>query len=123
MPNQLAQIEHVVHLILENQSFDQMLGFLYEHTGNVSSKTGQKFDGLTGNEFNPDENGVPVKVYKIDPQVHTYLMPGADPGEGYQNTNYQLFCTDKPNANDPPSMMGFVVNFNSAIATVLSKHA
>lgn len=41
----LASVDHVVVLMLENRSFDHMLGFLYP--GNVSP-SGQPFDGLTG---------------------------------------------------------------------------
>ena len=43
----LASVDHVVVLMLENRSFDHMLGFLYP--GNVSA-SGQPFDGLTGTE-------------------------------------------------------------------------
>ena len=80
MANQLGKIEHVVQLMLENRSFDHMLGFLYAESGNVSS-AGHPFDGLTGQESNPDDLGHQVQVYKIqanDP--NPYLMPGADPG-------------------------------------------
>ena len=49
MPSQLHAIDHVVQLMLENRSFDQMLGFLYEETGNRSA-SGAPFEGLTGNE-------------------------------------------------------------------------
>jgi hypothetical protein len=58
-----------------------MLGFLYESSGNVSP-TGEPFDGLKGTESNLDDAGRQVQVFKIDPQVHTYLMPRGDPGEG-----------------------------------------
>ena len=34
--NQLNSIEHVVVLMLENRSFDHMLGFLYADAGNRS---------------------------------------------------------------------------------------
>ena len=54
MANQLAAIKHVVQLMLENRSFDQMLGFLYAGSGN-RSPTNQPFEGLTGNETNPDD--------------------------------------------------------------------
>jgi phospholipase C len=122
MANQLGRIDHIVQLMLENRSFDHMLGFLYEDSGNVSP-AGQAFDGLTGNESNPDDTGRPVTVYKIqagDP--HPYTMPGADPGEGFQNTNYQLFSTDDPEPGAVPDNQGFVKNFKSAIASDLSKH-
>lgn len=115
MANQLGKINHIVQLMLENRSFDQMLGFLYP--------AGDGFHGLTGDESNADENGQRIKVYKIkasDP--HPYLMPGADPGEGFQNTNYQLFSTDDPDPGAVPENQGFVINFRAAIASDLAKH-
>jgi phospholipase C len=123
MPNQLRSVKHVVQLMLENRSFDQMLGFLYEKTGN-KSPTGQKFEGLTGNEFNEDDDGTKAKIFKIaaDSKVHPYFMPGADPGEGFQNTNIQLFSTDKPDPGARPTNSGFVKNFKTAIAYDVSKH-
>jgi phospholipase C len=122
MPNQLPAIKHVVQLMLENRSFDQMLGFLYESNGN-RSPTNQSFEGLTGNEFNPDDAGREVKVYKIDHTAkHLYLMPGADPGEGFHNTNYQLFSTDDPVLGAIPTNMGFVISFKAAIASDESQH-
>jgi phospholipase C len=79
----------VVVLMLENRSFDHMLGYLYP--GNTSP-AGQPFEGLTGAESNPGTNGQPVTVFKIEPTTpNAYLMPGADPGEGYMATNDQLF--------------------------------
>jgi phospholipase C len=35
--NQLPSVNHIVQLMLENRSFDHMLGFLYADKGNVSS--------------------------------------------------------------------------------------
>jgi phospholipase C len=115
MANQLSAIKHIVQLMLENRSFDQMLGFLYTANGN-KSPANQPFEGLTGNETNPDDAGRPIKVYKIDRNApHPYLMPGADPGEGFQNTNYQLFSTDDPAPGAVPTNQGFVINFKAAI--------
>lgn len=120
MPNQLGAIRHIVQLMLENRSFDQMLGFLYD--GNKSPATGQPFEGLTGNESNPDENGRDCRVYRIDrTRLHPYLMPGADPGEGFQHTNYQLFQTDDPLPGQVPTNKGFVIDFKAAIASDLAK--
>jgi hypothetical protein len=91
----LASIEHVVVLMLENRSFDHMLGYLYSDAGNVSP-AGQPFDGLTGSESNPGSSGQPVPVSRIEPgTANAYFMPGADPGEGYMATNQQLYGTDK----------------------------
>jgi phospholipase C len=115
MANQLGSVQHIVQLMLENRSFDHMLGYLYA-PGNVSP-TGQAFEGLTGNESNVDANGTEVSVYQINPQTTgAYFMPGADPGEGYANTNQQLF--DSGNPPNPPvaTNSGFVTNFADAIS-------
>src|SRR6202012_111899 len=109
--NQLASIEHVVVLMLENRSFAHMLGYLYSDRGNVSP-AGQPFDGLTGKESNPDGSGKAVPVFEIDSAHRTpYFMPGANPGEAYNATNSQLFETTK--APSPPlaSNGGFVTDF------------
>jgi phospholipase C len=122
MANQLAAIKHVVQLMLENRSFDQMLGFLYESNDNKSA-AGQPFEGLTGDEFNVDDAGTEVKVFKITPgSKHPYFMPGADPGEGFHNTNIQLFSTGDPAPGSDPANDGFIKNFKTAIAYDLSKH-
>jgi phospholipase C len=87
--NQLSSIQHIVQLMLENRSFDHMLGFLYAGSGNVSP-AGDPFEGLTGTESNADASGNPVTVFQITPSTPgAYFMPGADPGEGYANTNSQ----------------------------------
>ena len=121
MANQLGAIKHIVQLMLENRSFDQMLGFLYTANGN-RSPTNQPYEGLTGNESNPDDTGREIKVFRIDANSqHPYLMPGADPGEGFYNTNYQLFETDDPAPGAAPTNRGFVVNFIAAIQSDQAK--
>jgi phospholipase C len=111
MTNQLSMIQHIVVLMLENRSFDHMLGLLYAEHGNVSP-AGQAFEGLRGNETNPNQGSKPVAVFPIGASgANRYFMPGADPGEGYQATNAQLFGTDT--APTPPlaTNQGFVNNF------------
>ena len=114
--NQLSAIQHIVHLMLENRSFDHMLGFLYAGSGN-KSPSGADFEGLTGTEFNPDTSGNPVTVYKINPaDPGAYFMPGADPGEGYANTNSQLFGSGTAPVPPVATNRGFVTNFDATIA-------
>jgi phospholipase C len=70
----LLSINNIVVLMLENRSFDHMLGFLYAANGNVSP-TGAPFDGLTGNESNPDSSGNAVPVTQIQATDQTaYYM-------------------------------------------------
>jgi phospholipase C len=115
MPDEtgLSAIEHIVVLMLENRSFDHMLGFLYTDQGNVSP-AGQPYAGLTGSESNPDAAGQPVTVFRIEPTTpNAYFMPGADPGEGYMATNSQLFGSTKgpASSSDVPAGQGFVKDF------------
>ena len=108
----LSAIDHIVVLMLENRSFDHMLGYLYHDTGNVTP-TGQAFEGLTGSESNPGTDGKPVPAFPVTPSTpNAYFMPGADPGEGYMATNSQLFGSNTAPAKPTvPAMQGFVTNF------------
>lgn len=114
--NQLSAINHIVVLMLENRSFDHMLGFLYADSNNVSP-AGQAFEGLTGKESNPGAAGAADTVFRIVPgQTNTYYQPGADPGEGYAATNAQLF--GNATAPTPPiaTNQGFVSNYAATLA-------
>lgn len=113
VPN--TPFKHVVVMMFENRSFDSMLGFLYE---NNISPLKHPFEGLTGKESNPDSKGKDVPVYKIDPTApHAYHMPRTDPGEGFANTNCQLFGA--PQAPFDPSIapnQGFIVDFAKQVS-------
>jgi phospholipase C len=78
MPFNDPRIEHLIVLMLENRSFDHMLGF--------SGIPG--IDGLTGTETNPDPDGNPVKVSN-DAQYIGDLDP--DPGHELFDVNEQIF--------------------------------
>lgn len=70
--SQLAGIDHIVVLMLENRSFDSMLGALYPKS--------DTFDGLEGTETNPDANGVPVQVWSnVGTDEATMRIPNPDP--------------------------------------------
>jgi phospholipase C len=111
--NQLPQIQHIVQVMLENRSFDHMLGFLYP---GKTGPNGQPFEGLLGTESNNGTDGKPVTVFQIDAtSANAYYMPGADPGEGYANTNSQLFGSGRPPSPPVATNVGFVTNFDAAI--------
>jgi phospholipase C len=119
----LAAIEHVVVLMLENRSFDHMLGYLYHDSGNVTPG-GQAFEGLTGAESNPGADGKPVPVFPITPGApNAYFMPGADPGEGYMATNKQLYgSTKQPSPPVAPGMQGFVADYAYTLGWEAREH-
>ena len=54
MPPGLDSLKHVVVLMMENRSFDHLLGSL--------KAVDPRIDGLTGDESNPDTSGTLVKV-------------------------------------------------------------
>ncbi|EDP97761.1 phosphoesterase family protein [Kordia algicida OT-1] len=111
------KIKHVVVVMFENRSFDHMLGFLYKDNHN-KSPLGHDFEGLTGNETNPDSTKNPIKVFPIDPNdKYAYYMPKMDPGEGYMNTNFQLFgALNEPFPHKIANNQGFVRDFENKIA-------
>ncbi|MDB5691318.1 MAG: Phospholipase [Alphaproteobacteria bacterium] len=98
----MALIDHVVVLMLENRSFDSMLGRLY--------LPGPTFDGLTGDESNP-WNGGQVKVWAGDattPGLMTIPKPGT--GESFLDISEQIFG-DGAAPGAPATMSGFVSNY------------
>jgi phospholipase C len=113
----LPGIEHIVVLIFENRSFDNVLGGLYP------GKPQAEFDGLTGNEtipLNPCDNNSPqIQVFQGPRDLDTMVMPYPDPGELFNDMNEQIFgcCTAQqyavgacPSAG-PALMNGFVSNY------------
>jgi phospholipase C len=97
----LDTFEHVVVLMLENRSFDNILGYLYQD----GVPPGKTFAGVVGNNLtNPDENGNPVPV---SPQTN-FHEPYPDPGEEFHHITEQLFSGP---AVGVPQMQGFVKDY------------
>jgi len=92
---------HLVVLMLENRSFDHMLGFL--------KSPEYPIEGLTGNETNPPaaEGGLPVVVSRDAHSVHD-LNP--DPGHDFIDVNVQIFGS-KDGTLSGPTMQGFVQDY------------
>ena len=104
-------IKHVVVLMLENRSFDSMLGKLYPKSAS--------FEGLSGNESNPftdpvtGQAGTPRRVWNDEEMgPATACIPDPDPGELFQaDMQVQLYGLGGSPANGPPTMSGFVDNY------------
>jgi phospholipase C len=106
----LPGIEHVIVLMLENRSFDNVLGGLYPDL------TKQKrYRGLLGTETNPLDpsgGGGSVGVFQGPPGLSTWTMPYPDPGELYTDMVEQLFgSTNVPPGGGPATMSGFAWNY------------
>ncbi|HLI22554.1 MAG TPA: alkaline phosphatase family protein, partial [Stellaceae bacterium] len=102
-----GNIEHVVVLMLENRSFDSMLGALYP------GRAG--FEGLSGRESNSyvraDGRRIDVPVWnKAGMTAASATIPDPDPGEAFTDITQQLFGAGGATA-EPPPMSGFVANY------------
>jgi phospholipase C len=105
----LESIDHVILLMLENRSFDHLLGYLYPRS--------DAFDGLDGTESNRDLAGTAVTVYPITPEKeNAYYYPLANPAEGFVATNEQLFSSDTASADGKATNDGFVTSFARELA-------
>jgi phospholipase C len=108
MPGLRDKIDHIVVLMLENRSFDCMLGCL--------RPAGADFNGLTGQEFNPytPPSGAIQKIAAwSDPTLVPGMMtiPDPDPGELFTDINTQLFGLGGTPTLQPPPMNGFVDSY------------
>jgi phospholipase C len=103
-----ADIEHVVVLMLENRSFDCMLGRLYPATPD--------FRGLTLNESN--FYGMTYGVWN-DPDLTPAIacVPDPDPGELFTDMNVQLFGQEMRPQDGLPTMTGFAQNYGTQPAS------
>src|SRR5215213_4204610 len=102
MPDtQLQAIEHIVVLMLENRSFDHMLGYLSLPPAQ-GGKGRTDVDGLKGTETNDDNNGVSFPVMRMASPI----MNG-DPCHDWPCVEEQL---DNNNG-------GFITNYSKVVSS------
>lgn len=90
--------DHVVVLMYENRSFDNVLGYLYT---NDELADGRSFDGLTQGTYSnvgPAGEVIEAHVYIGDTDV-VMRHPQPDPGEHYPHVNTQIFGIVDPETN------------------------
>jgi phospholipase C len=88
-------IKHLVVLMMENRSFDHMLGFL--------KSPNYPINGLDGIESNSDSNGVDIFVTK---DAHFSGDYNPDPGHHFPEVTMQIF--GNTTGTGAPNMSGFV---------------
>jgi phospholipase C len=98
----MVDIQHVVVLMLENRSFDCMLGWLYPHDPD--------YGGLTLNESNAYGGSAYGVWNDTGMSATTACLPDPDPGEFFTDMNFQLF--GNPNRlGGQATMCGFAENY------------
>jgi phospholipase C len=101
MPPGLDKLQHIVVLMMENRSFDHMLGSL--------KAANPAIDGIVdGDTFsNPDSNGNPVKPQALA-EFQSQLQP--DPDHHFPAVDLQIFGGDT-SAGRTANMQGFVKSY------------
>ncbi len=96
----LDNLKHIVVLMMENRSFDHMLGF--------AATPGWQIDGLTGGERNRDSTGE-IATVSNDASYSGDFTP--DPGHALFDTLTQLYGDASTPVSQNPSMNGFVLSY------------
>lgn len=107
----LDNLKHIVVLMMENRSFDHMLGGLM--------KQDPRINGLTGNESNLDTQGAIVKV-QPNAQFQSQLDP--DPDHHFPGVDLQIFGGAPPGPGRVPNMQGFVKDYFTQTNNVNRSH-
>jgi phospholipase C len=92
-------LKHIVVLMMENRSFDHMLGSL--------KKQNPAIDGLTGNETNPDTTGATVQVQPLS-EFQGQLDP--DPDHHFPGVDLQIFGGQQGDDRQA-NMQGFIQSY------------
>ncbi len=96
----LDNLKHIVVLMMENRSFDHMLGF--------AATPNWQIDGLAGTEKNRDSTGEFATVSN-DARDSGDFTP--DPGHALFDTLTQLYADASTPVNQNPTMNGFVLSY------------
>lgn len=102
MPPGLDNLKHIVVLMMENRSFDHMLGYL--------AKEVPSLNGLTGNESNPDTAAPPNNVM-VSPNAGAQAELNPDPDHSWTGTNIQIFGNERGTDDGSPKMKGFIKSY------------
>jgi phospholipase C len=114
----LDGLKHFVVLMMENRSFDHMLGGL-----SLVMENGQKkypgINGLTGNESNPDTNG---NMVKVQPNAKFQSQLDPDPDHHFPGVDLQIFGGAPPGPGRVANMQGFVKDYFTQTKDVNRSH-
>ncbi len=110
MPPGLDALKHIVVLMMENRSFDHMLGSL--------KAVDPQIDGVDGTQSNPDTQGNQVFVQPLA-EFQSQLDP--DPDHAFPAVDQQIFAGDQ-SATRVATMQGFVQNYFQQQQDVAHSH-
>jgi phospholipase C len=110
----LEKIEHVVVLMLENRTFDSLLGWTYERdTPAFIPPATAPYRGLQGVNLNDFVNTALNGALSAKPTrgVTGFTVPDFAPGESFQQVLTQFYNTRTPAPGAPATMKGVLADF------------
>ena len=110
MPSGLDALNHIVVLMMENRSFDHMLGSL--------KAVNPQIDGVDGTQYNLDTQGNKVLVQPLA-EFQSQLDP--DPDHHFPAVDQQIFAGDQ-SATRVATMQGFVQSYFQQQQDVAHSH-
>jgi phospholipase C len=96
-----SPFKHIVVLMMENRSFDHMLGYLKSATYPI--------EGLDGDETNPSADVGPD--VRVSPNARSINDLNPDPAHEFPDVNSQIFSNLDGTDTGQPKMQGFVHNY------------
>src|SRR5216683_1691383 len=118
-PAGLDNLRHIVILMMENRSFDHMLGGL-SLVMQSGAKKYPKINGLTGNESNFDMNGAMVPV---QPNAKFQGQLDHDPDHHFPGVDLQIFGGAPLGPGRVANMQGFIKSYTTQGTSVNASHA
>lgn len=111
----MSNIKHIVYLMLENRSADQVLGWLYDENNppavTIPKEKDPTYDGLSTEFFNLGPKGQKHFIQKGT--NNNMNVPIHDPHEEFGHVTMQVFESDTPLSKTPATMGGFYKDFES----------
>lgn len=131
MATGMANIEHLVVLMLENRSLDNLLGWTWQDTGNeprlkLPPGSTAAYDGLVpdpgdgthGTYWNPENpaffHGEPAQKLFIQRGADDFTVPDPDPEELFSHMTFQIFGPQPPLPSTQKTMRGFYLDYLKA---------
>ena len=121
----MENIEHVVVVMMENRSFDNLLGWLYDNQTdpplfNIPPQSPATFDGLADKACANMLNGQSLPASRPPtgwpPANNPSLVPTPDPQEEFDHITAQIFGTACPAPGAAPDMSGFAQDYATTSA-------
>jgi len=115
-PREEPGFDHLVVVMGENRSFDNLLGWLYSPD---DLPDGQEFDGLAFGDYQntaPDGTSIAAHVYKGTTD-EIMGRPDPDPGEEYPHVNTQIFSSIDPPGNSKLFVEEMEAPYNAPAST------